>query len=91
VYPGFYKRVGFPSTMDWLLFRRDKEFFGCGGFKGKPTDGKVEIAYGTFKQFEGQRVRTDICRFLVKLSRQTDPAIRVTARTSEKKTDPSAS
>jgi ribosomal-protein-alanine N-acetyltransferase len=91
VYPGFYKRVGHHPPWIGYFFRRDNEFVGCGGFKGKPKDGKVEIAYGTFKEFEGQRVGTEICRLLVNLSRQTDPAVRVTARTVEKTTGPSAS
>ncbi|MGZ5135172.1 MAG: GNAT family N-acetyltransferase, partial [Flavitalea sp.] len=40
-----------------------------------------EIAYGTFKKYEGQGFGTEICRQLVSLSLQTDPSIRITART----------
>jgi|SRR5687768_9548553 len=58
-----------------------KKIVGAGGYKGKPKEGKVEIAYGTFKKCEGQGVGTEICRQLVLLSLQTDPGIRITART----------
>ena len=54
---------------------------GAAGYKGKPKDGKVEIAYGTFKKYEGQGIGTEICRQLVLRSLQTDPAVRITART----------
>ena len=82
VYPGFYKRVGFIKPWIGYFATLDgKEIIGCGGFKGRPVNGKVEIAYGTFKKYEGQGVATGICRQLVLLSIQTDPSIRVTART----------
>jgi RimJ/RimL family protein N-acetyltransferase len=54
---------------------------GTAGFKGKPKEGKVEIAYGTFKNYEGQGIGTEICRQLVLLALQSDPDVRITART----------
>ena len=81
VYPDFYRRVGFNPPWIGYFAERGHELVGCGGFKGKPKDGKIEIAYGTFKDFEGQGVGTEICRQLVALSFQTDPNVRITART----------
>jgi RimJ/RimL family protein N-acetyltransferase len=82
VYPGFYQRVGFNKPWIGYFASLDgNEIVGCGGFKGKPIDGKIEIAYATFKGYEGQGMGTEICRQLVLLSLQTDPAIRITART----------
>ena len=81
VYPEFYKRMGYDPPWIGYFAERDNVLVGCGGFKGKPKDGKVEIAYGTFKKFEGQGVGTEICRQLVSLSRKADPDIRITART----------
>lgn len=49
--------------------------------KGKPKEGKVEISYGTFKKYEGSGIGTRICRQLVLLALETDPSIRITART----------
>ncbi len=82
VYPGYYQRVGFLKPWVGYFATMDgNEIVGCGGYKGKPFDGKIEIAYGTFKNFEGQGYGRMICRQLVLLSQQTDPSIRITART----------
>lgn len=82
VYPGFYKRVGYNKPwIGYLMTLDGTEIIGVGGYKGKPADGKVEIAYGTFKKYQGQGIGTEICRQLVLLSMQTEPGIRITART----------
>ncbi|MBD0349955.1 MAG: GNAT family N-acetyltransferase [Flavisolibacter sp.] len=82
VYPDYYKKVGYNKPWIGYFATLDgDEIVGCGGYKGKPKDGKIEIAYGTFKKYEGKGIGTEICRQLVLLSLQTDPSIRITART----------
>ena len=82
VYPDYYKKIGYNKPWIGYFATIDgQEIIGAGGFKGKPKDGKVELAYVTFKKYEGQGLGTEICRQLVLLSLRTDPAIRVTART----------
>lgn len=82
IYPGYYLKVGFNKPWIGYFASIDgTEIVGCGGYKGKPKEGKVEIAYGTFPNFEGQGIGKKICRQLVMLSLQTDPSIRITART----------
>jgi ribosomal-protein-alanine N-acetyltransferase len=82
VYPEFYKKVGYDIPWIGYFATLDgKEMIGCGGFKGKPKNGKVEIAYGTFKSHQRQGIATEICRLLVMLSRQTDPDVKIRART----------
>ena len=82
VYPDFYQRVGYNKPWIGYFVTIDRDaIVGAGGYKGKPREGKVEIAYGTFKIYEGQGIGTEICRQLVLLSQNTDPAIRITART----------
>lgn len=82
VYPDYYKKVGYnPPWIGYFATLNGEEMVGCGGYKGKPKNGKVEIAYGTFKQYEGQGIGTQICRQLVLLSLQTDPSVSITART----------
>ena len=82
VYPDYYKKVGYNKPwIGYFATIHGQEIIGAGGYKGKPKDGKVEIAYGTFKKHEGQGIGTEICRQLVLLSLRTDPAIRITART----------
>ncbi|HSZ34730.1 MAG TPA: GNAT family protein [Puia sp.] len=77
----FYKKVGY--TPPWICYyvRRGGELVGCAGIKGKPVNGTIEIAYGTFEQFQNQGIGTGICKILVDLSLKTDSSIRITART----------
>ena len=77
----FYKRVGFNPP--WICYYAsvNEELVGCAGYKGKPIDGIVEIAYGTFEKFRNRGFGTEICRRLVELSIQTDPTLLITART----------
>jgi [ribosomal protein S5]-alanine N-acetyltransferase len=82
VFQEHYKKVGFMKP--WIAYfvsDDTDEIVGGGGFKGQPKNGNVEIAYGTFKNFEGKGVGTEICKQLVNLAIQTDPAIKITART----------
>src|SRR5215204_7814595 len=82
VYPDYYNKVGYNKPYIGYFAAIDgNEIVGAAGYKGKPKDGKVEIAYGTFKNYEGRGIGTETCRQLVLLSLQTDPAIRITART----------
>jgi RimJ/RimL family protein N-acetyltransferase len=78
----YYNRMGFIKPWIGYFGTIDgNEIVGYGGYKGQPRNGKIEIAYGTVKAFEGKGIPTEICRQLVLLSLQTDPAIRITART----------
>ncbi|MBC8173816.1 MAG: GNAT family N-acetyltransferase [Chitinophagales bacterium] len=82
VYPGYYQQVGYNKPWIGYFFTRDgSEVLGCGGFKGKPKNGSIEIAYGTFKNHKGKGIGTEICRQLVLLSLETDPALQIRART----------
>ena len=77
----FYKRVGFNEPWICYFASLGGEIVGSAGIKGKPRDGKIEIAYGTLPRHEGKGVATEICRQLVHLSLRTDPSVRITART----------
>src|SRR6185312_17381779 len=77
----FYKRVGF--NLPWICYyvKLGEELVGAAAFKGKPVNGIVEIAYGTFEKYRNRGIGTLICRQLVNLSLQTDPSVIITART----------
>jgi RimJ/RimL family protein N-acetyltransferase len=77
----FYKKVGF--TPPWICYYAaiDEQLVGAAAFKGKPIDGKVEIAYGTFESFRNQGIGSRICQVLIELASKTDPSIQITART----------
>lgn len=78
---GYYSKIGFhPPWIGYLAFVNGTPV-GMGGFKGRPVDNKVEIAYFTFPGKEGQGVGTQTCRALVKLALASDPRVEVTART----------
>jgi RimJ/RimL family protein N-acetyltransferase len=82
VYPSYYEKIGFHKPWIGYFASTDgNEIVGAAGYKGKPKDGKVEIAYGTFKKYEGKGMGTEICRQLVLLALQTDPGVRIMART----------
>ena len=77
----FYKKVGFNPPWICYYAAMGKELVGCAGYKGKPLNGKIEIAYGTVEKFRNQGVGTRICQVLVELALKTDPSLVVTART----------
>jgi len=77
----YYKSIGFNPP--WLMYyaQKDGQFVGNVGFKGKPINNKIEIAYGTFEQFRQQGIATEMCKKLVELALATDDSIEITART----------
>ena len=77
----FYKRVGFQPPWISYYAQVDGELAGAAGFKGKPLNNRVEIAYGVFEPYQNKGIGAQICRRLVALSLATDPSVRITART----------
>lgn len=77
----YYKTVGF--TPPWICYcvLLDGKKVGSAGYKGKPVDNKIEIAYSTQLQYQQQGIGTIICRKLVQLALNADPNIIITART----------
>ena len=77
----FYKKVGYQPPWICYYVQQGSELVGNAGIKGKPVNGTIEIAYGTMENHRQKGIGTAICKLLVDLSLQTDPAIRITART----------
>lgn len=77
----FYLRTGYDPPWICYFIEREGKIVGSAGFKGKPVDGKVEIAYGVFTRYQNQGIGTAICKLLVTLSLKTDPSITISART----------
>jgi [ribosomal protein S5]-alanine N-acetyltransferase len=82
IYDDYYPKIGFNPPWIGYFVIRENQVVGCGGFTGKPTDGKVEIAYATFQPFEGQGVASFTCSQLISISQTTDPTIIITAKTA---------
>ena len=77
----FYRKAGYHPPWISYYARIDEILVGVGGFKGQPVNGSVEIGYGTFGPFQNKGIASRICKQLTALSLDTDPTIKVTART----------
>ena len=77
----YYKTIGFYPPWICYYVQVDGKLVGCAGFKGRPLNNRIEIAYGTFPDFRVQGIGTEICKQLVSLALLTDPSIIITART----------
>ncbi len=85
MYDDFYPKIGF--VMPWIAYFvvRQDQIVGSCSFVGQPQDGKVEIAYWTFKEFEGQGIASFACKELVSIAIQADPKVIITAKTAPEK------
>jgi RimJ/RimL family protein N-acetyltransferase len=84
-YPDYYHKTGYHPPWIGYFVIRDDEIVGVAGFIGKPTGGRVEIAYGTYKPYEGQGVASFACHSLVAIARTCDPFVIITAKTAPEK------
>ncbi|HEU4495465.1 MAG TPA: GNAT family N-acetyltransferase [Flavobacterium sp.] len=85
MYEDYYPKIGFHLPWVGYLVMRHNQVAGMGSFTGQPNDGKVEIAYWTFKEFEGQGIASFACQELIKIAQDTDPAVTITAKTAPEK------
>jgi RimJ/RimL family protein N-acetyltransferase len=81
-YEDFYPKIGFDLPWVGYFVMRDEKIVGSCGFVGRPKDGVVEIAYWTFKEFEGQGIASFACQELVSIAHKADQSVRVTAKTA---------
>lgn len=82
MYDDFYPKIGF--NIPWIgyfVVNQDKIVGSC-SFVGQPQDGKVEVAYWTFKEFEGQGIASFACKELVSIAYRTNQNIIITAKTA---------
>ncbi len=77
----YYKTIGFNPPWIGYFAKLNGQLVGSAGYKGKPVDNKIEIAYGTFLEFSNQGIGNQICRQLVHIAIMTDPGLIITART----------
>jgi len=77
----FYKRIGFNPPWICYYTKLEDQLVGCAAYKGKPVDGKIEIAYGVFPQYWQKGIGTQIAKKLVDVALETDASLTITART----------
>lgn len=85
IYENYYPKVGFNLPWVAYLVLRQNQVVGSCSFTGQPNDGKVEIAYWTFKEFEGQGIASFACKELIKISKNADQKVAITAKTAPEK------
>lgn len=85
MYEDFYPKIGFDLPWVGYFVVRQGKIVGSCGFVGPPKDGKVELAYWTFKEYEGQGIASLACKELVALAKLTDHSLTVTAKTAPEK------
>ena len=81
-YDEYYQIIGYNLPWVGYFVIKENQVVGSCGFTGQPKDGKVEIAYWTFKEYERQGISSFSCKELIQISEQTDPAIIITAKTA---------
>ena len=77
----FYKRIGFNPPWICYCAQLEGQLVGCAGYKGKPVDNRIEIAYGVFPEYMNKGIGTRIAKTLVDLARETERSLTITART----------
>lgn len=82
MYEEYYPKIGFHLPWVAYLVVRENQVVGSCSFTGQPYDGKVEIAYWTFKEYEGQGIASFACKELLKIALNTDPKVTITAKTA---------
>jgi [ribosomal protein S5]-alanine N-acetyltransferase len=81
MYEDYYPKVGYHPPWVGYLIVQDNSVVGSCGFVSQPIDGKVEIAYWTFNEYEGQGIATYGCKALVKIAKDENPSLTITAKT----------
>ena len=80
--PAFYEQVGFVLPWVGYFVMEGEEPVGTCSFVGAPKAGRVEIAYYTFPRFEERGIASFACAELLRIARETDPSVMVTAKTA---------
>jgi RimJ/RimL family protein N-acetyltransferase len=81
-YDEYYLKIGFNLPWVGYFVIRENQIVGSCGFTGQPKEGKVEIAYWTFKEYERQGIASFSCKELISISQQYDPTVTITAKTA---------
>lgn len=76
-----YRATAFVPPWIGYLACIDKHLVGACAFKAPPTDGKIEIGYFTFPDFEGQGVATLMVGQLLDIVRTEGAELTVQAKT----------
>ncbi len=76
-----YERVGFAPPWICYIAMQDDRAVGTCGFTSAPENGRVEMAYFTFPEFEGRGCATMMAATLTSMAADFDRSVTVIART----------
>lgn len=76
-----YQVSGFVPPWIGYLTVKDGELVGTCAFKTPPQNGRVEIAYFTFPDYEGKGIATNMASHLIEIARKNAEGIIVFAQT----------
>ena len=82
IWDEYYPEIGYNFPWVGYFVMRDNQVVGGCGFTGPPMNNRVEVAYGTFKEFEGQGIATLACRKLIAIAKNEDINLIITAKTA---------
>lgn len=82
MYEDYYPRIGYNFPWVGYFVMRDNQIVGACGFIGPPINNRVEVGYGTFKEFEGQGIATLACRKLISIAKNSADNLIITAKTA---------
>lgn len=82
MYADFYPKIGFVLPWVGYFVMQGDQIVGSCSFVGQPKDGKVELAYWTFKEFEGKGIASFACKELLSIAYHTNPGLTITAKTA---------
>lgn len=82
IYDKYYLKNGFDFPWIAYLIIEENQVLGTCSFTGKPKNGTAEIAYWTFKEFEGNGVASFACKELISIAKKENPKILITAKTA---------
>ena len=76
-----YRSVGFNPPWVGYLAMQGLQLVGTCAFASAPKDGRVEIAYFTFPEFEGRGIATSMATKLIEIAQASDDHLMVFAQT----------
>ncbi len=80
-FAAFFRTVGFQPPWVGYFALVGEKCVGVCAFKGPPMENRVEIAYFTFPEHEGEGYATGMARSLVDIGQKTDPQLIIAAQT----------
>lgn len=76
-----YTSAGYILPWIGYLALEEKQCVGTCAFKSPPENNRVEIAYFTFPEYEGQGVATRMAQTLIRIAFDTGPQLTIAAQT----------